>query len=70
MGCVVGAWYDEGSGWANCMVFLKVRKAKRVVEEVDVSEGGRGAGHAHGAASARGGHGHSHGRGQQHSHSH
>ena len=72
-----GSVYDEGSGWANCLVFLKLRKAKRVVEEVDVSDGGRGGGHAHGGAAGgrgghggHGGHGHSHGGGQQHSHSH
>jgi len=73
-----GSVYDEGSSWMNCCVFLKLRDAKRVVEEVDVSEAGRAGGHSSGGGGAAGGHGghgghnHSHGRGggQHHGHSH
>ena len=65
-----GSLYDEGSSWANCAVFWKLRDAKMVPEEVSVGDGSRGGGHAHGVMhGGGGGHGHSHGRGQ-HGHSH
>ena len=72
-----GSLYDEGSGWANCAVFVKLRQGKRVVEEVDASDGAR-SGHGHGGhgghgggVGGHGGHGgHGGGGGGGHGHSH
>lgn len=56
-----GSLYDEGNSLGNCAVFWRLKDARKVVEEVDVSEGGRAAaGGGGGGAGAGGGHGHAH----------